>query len=578
MGFFHLTRLVQLCDSPVIDYAVQLIVRLLVVLLLPFKLYAQPSLPQWVHRWDGGMNRDDVADGILVSMHGVVYTAGTTYVPDSLFGFAQHATLVKNDSTGALIWKRVLELPGFESTGWMGVAEDAAGNVYTVGYYQVGNNPGDLLLAKYAPTGTKLWHTLYSDPNGGGEYGHRLALDGAGNIYVSGARDPLLSDRDFLALKYDTAGTLLWARTYNFTVSSGSVDVVADMAIDPANAVILTGHTFHTGQADMLTVKWDSSGALQWDKIYSAYNGNAGARAVTTDALGNVYVAGTASDGVAAYTTDLLAVRYSAAGIQGWVQSVGSASTASSYEEATGIHVDATGRVLMTGHVVTPAGDLAFAAARYTTNGVLLWSKTYNPTVAVHDRATQLAANNDGSFYLVGFSGDDYITASTDVVAAKFDSLGTLMWEGRYAGPPGKGDLPAGCMATPGGMLYVCGHSRDNPNNQAEWLTMRFATPALTGTGISSALHHEAPAALQISPNPAHGRVVIRYAVAQKGPAWLTICNATGQALWQHSTGDLNPGQYSAIWETGGLPAGVYFCTLRTAAGPHTMRLVAGHR
>ncbi len=75
-----------------------------------------------------------------------------------------------------------------------------------------------------------------------------------------------------------------------------------------------------------------------------------------------------------------------------------------------------------------------------------------------------------------------------------------------------------------------------------------------------------------------NGKVSIQYAVPTGGPVRLALHNAAGQLVREAATSHLSAGQHSVVFDAAALPAGVYFCTLHTAAGIQTARLVVAVR
>jgi len=130
----------------------------------------------------------------------------------------------------------------------------------------------------------------------GSDSGNAVAIDSANNIIVTGRTD---SDgaggADFLIAKYNSAGALQWDRTLGGT----GTDVGNAVAIDSANNIIVVGYTNSDGAggADFLIAKYNSAGALQWDRTLGGTISDSG-NAVAIDSANNIIVVGyTASDG-----------------------------------------------------------------------------------------------------------------------------------------------------------------------------------------------------------------------------------------------------------------------------------------
>jgi hypothetical protein len=69
-------------------------------------------------------------------------------------------------------------------------------------------------------------------------------------VYVTGE-----SSSDYVTIKYDTNGTLVWLMTYNG--SANSYDVANDIAVDNSGHVYVTGESYNSsGNGDYATIKY----------------------------------------------------------------------------------------------------------------------------------------------------------------------------------------------------------------------------------------------------------------------------------------------------------------------------------
>ena len=83
------------------------------------------------------------------------------------------------------------------------IAVDAAGNVYVTGWSLGLGNHSDYATIKYDPDGNELWVARYNGPGNSTDVATAIALDAAGNVYVTGESFGGLGTReDYATIKY----------------------------------------------------------------------------------------------------------------------------------------------------------------------------------------------------------------------------------------------------------------------------------------------------------------------------------------------------------------------------------------
>ena len=186
--------------------------------------------------------------------------------------------------------------------------------MYVTGYSSGAGTGNDYATLKYDSGGSLLWAMRYDGPGNLGDNATSLALDSAGNVYVTGYSWGSGTGYDCATLKYDTDGNLLWEMRYN---SLGATDDLAvDLAMDSWGNVYVAGRSYSTyTRADYLTLKYDSDGNLRWAMRYDGPGNGDGhtrdydiARAIALDTASNVFVTGSSLGSGTSY--DYATIKY----------------------------------------------------------------------------------------------------------------------------------------------------------------------------------------------------------------------------------------------------------------------------
>src|SRR5262245_59735794 len=129
------------------------------------------------------------------------------------------------------------------------LAVDSAGNVYVTGASSDPTNNNDYATAKYDTAGKQLWVARYNGPGNDDDDARGIALDSTGNVYVAGSSRGTSSGYDFATVKYDANGNQLWAARYNGPANSDDVLKRATLALDSAGNVYVAGSSVGSGNA-----------------------------------------------------------------------------------------------------------------------------------------------------------------------------------------------------------------------------------------------------------------------------------------------------------------------------------------
>jgi hypothetical protein len=354
-----------------------------------------------------------------------------------------------------------------------GVAIDSVGSVLVSGFSttavdgQAFAGAQDAVLAKYSPSGTKLWTreigTSQIDSAGG------IAIGSADAVYVAGTMRGALDGQtnaggqDAWVSKYDASGTKVWTRLFGTT------------ATDVANAIAVSGGAVYVagttglnvpgsprgGKNDALMARYDESGASIWVKSFGTVEDDS-AQGIAIDGSGNAYVAGTTAAALGGNTAvggkDIFLAKYDPSGNRLWVKQVGTSAD----DLGTGVTVGGDGSIYVSG---TSAGALGGANAggsdavllKFDAAGTLVWTKQLGS--AATDEGLGVASDSSG-VYLTGRSLGQLPGGNAagllNVVLARYDFAGSLVAVREYSGTSAISGATTGTsIAVSGGRVVV---------------------------------------------------------------------------------------------------------------------------
>jgi len=194
--------------------------------------------------------------GYFASWRDAVYHDSATFGPFTLTSAGStDAFVAKYDSAGNVVWAR--SAGGSSSDFGLDLAVDSGGNTYVTGLFtgeaamfgplvRTANGRADVYVAKYSSVGDVLW--VRSGGTVGSDNGKSIAVDGAGDSYVTGFLDSGFAtfgpfsltgggNGDAFVVKYDSAGSVQWVRLLGGT---GADDGRA-LAVDGAQSCYVTG-------------------------------------------------------------------------------------------------------------------------------------------------------------------------------------------------------------------------------------------------------------------------------------------------------------------------------------------------
>ncbi len=248
--------------------------------------------------------------------------------------------LAKFNSAGTFQWSTYYG--GLSNDYALSCATDALNNVFltggtsssnriaTAGAHDQINNAGDAFLVKFNSAGTVQWGTYYGGT--GSDDGKACVVDGSGNVYVAGKTNSsntgnviatlnqivLGGGTDVFLVKFDGAGSRLWATYFGGSGNEGAVLHGGGCSIDANNNVYISGETnssngiatvgtydaTYGGNTDAFLARFNASGVLLWGTYYGGADIDQG-WACATSAVGPIYLIGYTTGSSTSISTSL---------------------------------------------------------------------------------------------------------------------------------------------------------------------------------------------------------------------------------------------------------------------------------
>ncbi len=275
--------------------------------------YNSSGTQQWTATYNGAGNFYDIPTDILVDGSGNVYVTGASYGSGTLSDFCT----IKYNSSGTTQWNSRYDYSSDQDIAAI-IKEAPSGRIYIVGASE--NAPGvwDFAAIKYnQSTGAQLAVNRNSASGSGFDQVFSADVDASGNIYLAGRASVVDEGFNLRTVKIDTALSVVWARNRDFALLD---DEAHGVVVDLDNNVYVTGWVTNAdGTKSFETLKYNSSGTLQWHQEESSPNGGLDTYALKISSVtdGNIVVAGNIDNGA---SLDFLTVIYNEDGDRLWME------------------------------------------------------------------------------------------------------------------------------------------------------------------------------------------------------------------------------------------------------------------
>jgi hypothetical protein len=223
-------------------------------------------------------------------------------------------------------------------------------------------------------------------------------------------------DDDIFLIKTDANGNIQWAKTYGGTYGDWaySVQQTSD------GGYIVAGYTdsFGAGDGDIILIKTDANGNIQWAKTYGGTRWDYASSVQQTSDGGYIVAGGTYSFG-AGWDDDIFLIKTDANGNIQWAKTYRGASG----DGAFSVQQTSDGGYIVANYTFSfGAGWNDIFLIKTDANGNIQWAKTYGGTS--WDGAFSVQQTSDGGYIVAGYTYS--FGAGGDIFLIKTDANGNI--------------------------------------------------------------------------------------------------------------------------------------------------------
>ena len=435
----------------------------------------------WYHDLRGDFSINQVSSRSTPDSS-IVDNAGDIIVSGFLQRKNGEIVTVAYDKTGAPLWSQSVPATPLERSH---LVTNSKGDILVLLQESSGRPP---TLIRYSGHGALISKTtLDAGLPDTGLTSTTLLVDSADNIYLCASGYTFdgneLSASFLVVSKYDSDLTRLWTRTDISSSNAGETDLLS-AALDVGGNVIVTGYEKSDGE--ILLGKYDTDGNLLFLRVLTGEQApNYFILFLTTDEEGSIYLSGIHQYDVS--HARLVITKYSSAGEQDWVRSDDGGAYPGDYYDAGPIIIDASGDLVVSGDIYTPAHVGKRSLIKYDSDGNRLWIHRTSRDYAGSQRVVGLFSDENSNVYVV-----EQVVPKLSVTrsfphgivgVSELDSAGNSVWRQNYLGAhvhPDSAVVTSSAFDASSGILYVSGTSDFNPVTtrqlllEKDWFTVAF--------------------------------------------------------------------------------------------------------
>jgi hypothetical protein len=229
---------------------------------------------------------------------------------------------------------------------------------------------------------------------------------------------------DVYLVKTNSSGSVQWTQTFGGAESDVGQSV--QQTIDGGYIVSGNTRSYGAGQDDAYLIKTNSSGSVQWTRIFGGAGFDEGYSVQQTTDGGYIIAGYTSSYG--AGSADVYLVKTNSSGSVQWTQTFGGAES----DVGQSVQQTTDGGYIIAGYTTSyGAGGLDVYLVKTNSSGSVQWTRTFGG--AGYDHGQSVQQTIDGG-YIVSGSTRSYGAGQDDVYLIKTNSSGSVQWTRTFGG------------------------------------------------------------------------------------------------------------------------------------------------
>ena len=497
-------------------------------------LIAQSS-QEWVRSYSSIGNGYDEGIDIVTDKFDNIYVAGNSILDDQ-----SDIILLKYNPTGELLWSKRFD--GFSKNDQAkDVDIGTDGCVCITGYSENLLSISEFLTIKYDPDGNLLWAKRYSNPAYFGAISTALDIDSDNSVYVTGVSENIIPE--YFTIKYSSGGDTIWT-TGNYSYGYNAYYPVT-INVDELKNVYSA-----TGEGGTLIYKFDSSG-INRDYVRSSSGSSINSNKGSVLGKDSYYIIGNTftSDGypeylIQKYKIDNFRLQYS--------RGYNALHTKNTYDSANAINLGIREDVYITGSSCDSI-SCYISTVKFDSSLAFKWESIYRTNTNFYSGGNGIVKERSGPNVFMTGANDNYLTIKYR------NATGESLWVREYNGKGNGVDVSNAIAIDSSGNIIITGRSQISGNDY-DIVTIKY----FQQVGVEP-VNNIIPSGfllMQNFPNPFNPATIVKYIIPSKNNIRLSVYDIEGKEISSLVNSVKNTGQYQAVFDGSKFPSGIYFCIL----------------